>query len=442
MPNPQGAGKLDRAATTEHALTIMRQLNDTIDVLASIDAETALLTRKCVIKAIDQLLPLEERPAALLHISIENLGRVRNSVGDAVSHEMLRRMVSVTFNNLPGNTIKGRLGDHAIGAVVRLGPHDSIENTARKLRRALIRTQQYGDNDIVADIRIGIALWPQDGSSGDDLVRQAATAAVHHDVGADNITFFNRTASETLARNFELESGLRAAIKGEQMVLHYQPVVDHRAQRAVGAEALVRWNHPTLGVVGPDQFIPIAEQSGLIVELGHWVLREACMQLRSWQDQNVSISHMSVNLSARQFLDPMLEETVTDVLSETGIDPNALQLEITESVAMANIEQTLAVAHRLREMGITMAIDDFGTGHCSMSYLRSLPVDVLKIDRTFVADVDWDLGKGAICEAIITLARGLRLSVVAEGVETRAELDWLAGQGCEVFQGYFFNAAE
>lgn len=429
----------DAGTLMADALFAMRRLDETIDELASYDSETSLRNRDYFIRGVDDIVSAEGFPAAVLHIAIENLGRIKASADGSVARDMLRRTVSATHNLLPAMALLGRVGDHAIAALLPVGVEDDLEIIATNLRRELEQPFRQGDTEVAAGVRIGIAVWPQDAASAEELVRLGEAALAHRrDDDASGVTFFNPDAAAQLVRGLEIESGLRTALAESQFELHYQPVVDYRTQRVVSAEALIRWNHPADGMISPDSFIPVAEQSGQIIEIGRWVMREACAQLKKWQDDGVDLPRISVNLSARQFGDPQLEEMVDAALKENGLAPGVLQLEITESAAMANLDYTQEVAQRLRSKGIVIALDDFGTGHCSMNYLRRLPVDVLKIDRSFVTNVNADVGSGAICEAVVALARGMGVATVAEGVETPEELAWLSNEGCHVFQGYYF----
>ena len=236
-----------------------------------------------------------------------------------------------------------------------------------------------------------------------------------------------------------LENDLRKALEREEFVLHYQPLVNVSTRQIVGTEALVRWQHPERGLVSPMEFIPVMEESSLIVPLGEWVLRTACAQNKAWQDAGLPPVQVAVNLSARQFQRRDLLDTVTQALEESGMDPRHLQLEITEGVAMLDVESTATTLNELREMGVQIAIDDFGTGYSSLSYLRSFPIDVLKIDRSFVRDLSTDPNDAAIASTIIAMAKSLSLKVIAEGVETEEQFAFLKEHGCDEMQGFLFS---
>jgi EAL domain-containing protein (putative c-di-GMP-specific phosphodiesterase class I) len=239
----------------------------------------------------------------------------------------------------------------------------------------------------------------------------------------------------------ELEGALRGALTRGEFELHYQPQVDLANGRVVGLEALIRWRHPQLGTVQPDRFIALAEETGLIVPIGAWALRTACYQNQAWQSAGLAPTRIAVNLSARQFAEPDLRESISGVLTETGLQPTWLEIEITESLMMTNAEAAIGTMHELTAMGIGLSIDDFGTGYSSLSYLKRLPASMLKIDRSFVHDLAASPDAAAMVSAIITLARGLRMRVIAEGVETRAQIDYLRAEGCDYVQGFFYSRA-
>jgi predicted signal transduction protein with EAL and GGDEF domain len=289
---------------------------------------------------------------------------------------------------------------------------------------------------------IGIALYPSDGEDAQSLLRNADTAMYRaKDRGRDNYKLYAPTMNTRIAERVALESSLRHGLEREEFAVHYQPQVSISSGRVVGTEALVRWQHPERGLILPAEFIPVAEDTGLIVPLGAWVLRTACVQNKAWQDAGLPPMRVAVNLSARQFQSRDLPNTIAQVLEETGLDPRCLQLEITEGVAMQDVDFTIAVLRELREMGVGIAIDDFGTGYSSLSYLKVLPVNAVKIDRSFVRDLTVDPNDAAIASSIIAMAHNLKLEVIAEGVETEEQLAFLKGRDCDEMQGFLFSKA-
>ena len=283
---------------------------------------------------------------------------------------------------------------------------------------------------------MGIAVFPDDGRDAESLIRNADAAMYHaKELGRANYQFFTEQMNQAASRRLALESELRRALAKEELVLHYQPIVEAASGKPAGHEALVRWQHPERGLVAPGEFIPLAEETGLILRIGEWVLREACR----WAMRGTRKGRpVAVNLSPRQFNDPRLADHVARALKDSGLPPRMLELEITESTAMQQTDATLAALQGLKALGVSIAIDDFGTGYSSLAYLRRFPVDRLKIDRTFVADIGVD-DPSAIVPAIIALAHALGLRVVAEGVETEAQRRFLESCGCDYLQGFLLG---
>jgi len=300
-----------------------------------------------------------------------------------------------------------------------------------------------GGRDWFIGASVGIALARPGESTPEELLRRAEIAMVKAAAdGTGHVLVFEPSMSAQTIERFDLEHDLRAALERDEMRLHYQPLIELRSGTVVGFEALVRWQHPSRGLVAPLAFIPVAEETGLIIPLGRWVLETACRQAAAWRTADPSNSQLvvSVNLSARQFAHTNLDDEVAAILEATGLDPAALELEITESALMDQSERGIEVLRRLRALGVRLVLDDFGTGYSSLSYLKHLPLDTIKIDRSFVAGLDLAADR-SIVEAIIGLAHGLGISVVAEGIETTEQLEALRALGCDIGQGYLFAAA-
>jgi EAL domain-containing protein (putative c-di-GMP-specific phosphodiesterase class I) len=286
-----------------------------------------------------------------------------------------------------------------------------------------------------------VSLYPSDGEDAEALVRSADTAMYRaKEQGRDNYQLYAPAMNARAVERLLLESRLRPALHNGELTVHYQPVVDLRNGRIAGAEALLRWSHPDLGLVPPARFIPIAEMSGMIVPIGSWVLREACARAREWQREWPGMT-VSVNLSSRQFQQADLVADVRRALKETGLDPGSLDLEITESSAMANAEQSIATLSDLKELGVGISMDDFGTGYSSLAYLKRFPIDKIKVDQSFIRDIPDDTDDAAIVTAIIAMARSLQLVVVAEGVETEEQISFLREHGCDRMQGFVMSRA-
>jgi EAL domain-containing protein (putative c-di-GMP-specific phosphodiesterase class I) len=285
-------------------------------------------------------------------------------------------------------------------------------------------------------------MYPIDGADAESLIRHAEIAMYRaKERGRNSLQFFTASMNERALERFTLEAALRGALAQGQFEVHYQPQIELASGWMAGVEALVRWRHPEHGMVRPDRFIALAEETGLIAPIGAWVLRTACAQCRAWQDAGLGPIRVAVNLSARQFTDANLRQAVATVLAETGLSAACLEIELTESVLMENVDAAIQTMRELKAMGVKLSIDDFGTGYSSLSYLRRFPADVLKIDRSFVTDVPASRDAAALVDAIISLAHGLHLQVIAEGVETEEQLGYLRGRGCDEIQGHLYSKA-
>jgi predicted signal transduction protein with EAL and GGDEF domain len=340
----------------------------------------------------------------------------------------------------PGDTV-ARFGGDEFGLILDgIADREMVDSIAARILEELRVPFSLGGRDWFINASIGIAIAKPGRATPDDLFREAEIALVQakRDVGA-RYTFFEAAMSTATLERVELEDDLRRAITGGELRVHYQPLVDLVSDRIVGLEALVRWQHPTRGLVPPLSFIPLAEETGLIIPLGRWVLETACRQARAWHDELPdSRLVMSVNLSARQFTQPDLVEQIAAILAETGLPAHLLELEITETVLMDQSEAGTRALRALRELGVQLVLDDFGTGYSSLSYLKHLPLDTIKIDRSFVNGLDDDDANLPIVQAVIALAHGLGIDVVAEGIETAAQLARLRTLVCDRGQGYFY----
>ena len=295
-------------------------------------------------------------------------------------------------------------------------------------------------HEVFTATSIGITVYPTDDTNPDQLLKNADLALYQAKAeGRNTFQFYDSRMNQRAQARKNMERDLRQALERDELQLYYQPRVNIKTGEMVGAEALLRWQHPEKGMVPPNEFIPIAESTGLIMEIGAWVLNTACAQHVAWRDAGLSAISVAVNLSAVQFRSASLIETVSQAIKDTGIEPSYLELEITESMIMDRIESVLQILQWFRNLGIQMSIDDFGTGYCSLGYLKRFPVNNLKIDRSFVRGVIEEEDDAAIVKTIITLSRNLGLKVVAEGVETNAQLEFLRQQGCEEAQGYYFS---
>jgi EAL domain-containing protein (putative c-di-GMP-specific phosphodiesterase class I) len=329
------------------------------------------------------------------------------------------------------------------------GGEEVIFRAMQRIMAEVCQPMMIEGKELYVTCSAGISLYPQDGPDVDTLLRNADAAMYRaKDHGRNNFQFYTSEMNERINERLSLENALRRALERQELVLHFQQKVDLRSGAVCGAEALVRWNHPELGMLRPERFIPLAEETGLIVQIGEWVLRETCRQARAWLDRGLRPGLVSVNLSARQFREDALVRMVSRILEETGVDPRFLEIELTESMVMHNVATAIATLHGLKSLGVSLSVDDFGTGYSSLAYLKDLPIDTLKIDRSFVREIRAGDGlpgdgkrshEGVIAQAIIQLGHALNLKVIAEGVETEPQLQFLRRYGCDEVQGFFFG---
>jgi len=447
----------------DEVLTIVRDVTERNEAearirrLAYYDELTGLPNRQYLQEALYQAVRAAERNGgrlALLCIGLDRFQRINDTLGHAAGDFLLATVGDCIRNSLRGgDTVALERPDSAAAThVSRIGGDEftilltdlkqdqDAAGVARRIQEAISRPILLNNNEIVVTCSVGIALYPHDDTGVTSLLKNADTA-MHHakEEGAGGYRFYSQSMNATALERLRLEEQLRKAVEREEFFLHYQPQVEIATGRVVGVEALIRWHHPELGMVSPADFIPIAEESGLISPIGEWVLRTACRQNRAWQEAGLPPIHMSVNLSVRQFRDERLVDTVAAAIDEAGLAATRLQLEITESLLMEDVEQVITKLRALKAMGLALEVDDFGTGYSSLSYLKRFPLDTLKIDRSFVRELPGDTDDAAVSRAIIAMAHSLRLRVVAEGVETVEQLDFLRREGCDLIQGYLFS---
>lgn len=376
-------------------------------------------------------------------LSLDRFGEVNHAVGfregDGIIKQVAERLKS---RIMPGGMLARLDGDHFAVLSGRLHGASAIRHFADAVTGCFTAPFEGGNAEVYLTCSLGIASFPDDGADvAVLLVNAEAAAAVAKRVAGNSYRRYVAELAQTSARRVGLERALRHAVERDELVLHYQPMVALATERVVGAEALVRWRHPDYGLLVPDTFIPIADETGLIVEIGAVVLMKACRQVRAWHDQGFTDMRMSINVSPAQFDEKTLLPHVDEALRATGVDPRALDIEITESVLMRDVEGTVAMLRALKDRGMTISIDDFGTGYSSLSYLRRFPIDTLKIDRSFVRDAVGNRDGHAIVCAIVALARRLQLCIVAEGVETQAQAELLRRERCDFAQGHYYGKA-
>ncbi|MBX9850114.1 MAG: EAL domain-containing protein [Rhodocyclaceae bacterium] len=416
---------------------------ETLERQARIDSLTGLANRHMLTYRLDQTLSYarrHQRVAGVLMLDLDRFKNVNDTLGHAQGDELLRevarRLKSCTRED---DTVARLGGDEFVIILADMANSEDITPVAQKILTELAKPIKLECQSVTVTTSLGVALFPRDGDNSDALLRFADTAMYRaKEEGGNAYTFFTTSMMQNMLERIELERGLRHAIDNNELRLHFQPIVDAKTGLITSAEALVRWQHPERGLVPPVHFIPLAEETGLIVPLGDWVLHQACAQAVQWQKDGLGDIPIAINISARQFNQPALDEFVAQALRVTGCPAHLLMLEITESSIMDHVDQALAIMHRLTTLGVQLMIDDFGTGYSSLSQLKRFPVSTLKIDASFVRDILEDADDDAIVDAIITLAQKLGLRTVAEGVETQVQVDFLATRGCDKYQGYFF----
>ncbi|QDX80023.1 hypothetical protein B9N43_01390 [Denitratisoma sp. DHT3] len=412
--------------------------------LAHHDALTGLPNRVLLHDRLGQVLAQADRKsqrAALLFLDLDRFKSINDSLGHSVGDELLKQVAERLRRTVRAvDTVSRMGGDEFVVVLDDVGSVDDVVLVAEKIIAAVEPPIVINGQELRATPSIGISIYPEDGNDAMQLMKNADTAMYHAKAaGRNNFQFFTASMNEQATRFFNLETRLRAAFEAGDLLLYYQPLVDLRKRSVVGMEALMRWRDPAHGMVSPMEFIPVAEETGLILPLGEWVLHEAMRQNRIWQEQGHPLLSISVNLSPRQFRQRGLVDTVRAILAETGQPARLLELEITESTLMQDVAETMAKLEELAAMGVRLSIDDFGTGYSSLSYLKRFPVHKLKVDQSFTRDLCEDKEDAAIVMAIIGLAHNLDLDILAEGVETERQLSMLMSYGCHKFQGYYFS---
>lgn len=424
-----------------HLEQLVAERTSKLNYLAYNDSLTGLGNRVFFEDRLSQTLlqQSEHGKVAVLFVSLDRFKGLRDtlghSVGDRLLKEVARRLESVAKMRA---TVARFEGDE-FALLLSSKSSDDLVGFADDVFAAFMSPFAVGEDQLIISISIGISLSPEDGNDAHTLLKNAGAALSHvRKHGGNNYQFFTSDIHDTAISRLALENELRRALERSEFEVYYQPKIDMNTRTMVGMEALVRWNHPDLGLVPPLDFIPLAEETGLIVPIGEWVLRDACAQSKKWHDQGFDLD-VAVNLSPRQFQQKDLIEKINQIVRDSRFDPRFLNLEVTESSIINNAESAIHILRELKKTGIKISIDDFGTGYSSLGVLKNLPIDVLKIDKTFVNDVTSNPDDAALVNTVITLAHNLRLKVVAEGVETEEQLRFLNLSKCDEWQGYLFS---
>ncbi|MGB9989059.1 putative bifunctional diguanylate cyclase/phosphodiesterase [Massilia sp. SM-13] len=426
-------------------ITERKMAEERLHHLAYYDALTSLPNRSLLTKLVDQALTVAQRSklhGCILFIDLNRFKLINDTLGRAAGDELLREVARRFRLALRDQDLVARLGgdEFAVG-LFDISQHYEASMVAQKLLSVLNEPFLIDGNDLRVDASIGISVYPQDGNDGETLLRQADIAMYRAKVGnpdGERVAFYSQDMNQGMQERMRIESGLRQALGSGQLQLHYQPKFSIEDGHIIGAEALVRWKHPERGLVPPAEFIPLAESTGLVVQVGEWVLEAACAQAQAWKMAGVPPIRLAVNVSAREFTSA-LPGRVQETLRRYGLEPSWLELEITESTLMNNIDRVIGIMDRITELGVTLSLDDFGTGYSSLSYLKRFPIDTLKIDRSFTTGIPSDANDCAIASTIISIAQQLKHKVIAEGVETVEQLAFLKSSGCDEVQGYLFS---
>lgn len=422
----------------------LEESNQQLTIWAESDPLTGLPNRNLLRKRLEQALTQARREnckLALMCIDLDRFKNINDSLGHAVGDELLIEVSQRLTNALgEGNTLCRLGGDEFVVLIEHLKHAEHAAKIADDLLKACATSYHLGGHELVITLSLGIALYPEDGIDSDTLFKNADAAMYHAKAqGRNTCQFFTLDLHDRVREHLELESRLRQALSRNEISLHYQPQIDLNSGQLIGCEALMRWESPQLGRIPPDKFIGVAEDSGIILQLGEWALFEACRQAMEWRAQGLPSLRMSVNVSALQFRHSNLALLVEQALQHTGLPAEYLELELTESVLAENLDQVKSTLDRLKQMGVHLAMDDFGTGYSSLAYLRQLHLDTLKIDRTFVNDLPNSEDCAALATAIVNMGEALGMRCVAEGIENDDQLSFLRWHGCHIGQGYFFS---
>jgi diguanylate cyclase (GGDEF)-like protein/PAS domain S-box-containing protein len=427
-------------------VSVARELAAQMVHTAEHDSLTGLPTRVLFNDRVTQAIALARRHMkrlAILFLDLDGFKHINDSLGHSTGDRLLQSVAArLVESGRASDTVSRLGGDEFVVLLSEVEHSEDAAIAARRMLEAITRAHQFDGQEVHVSTSIGVSVYPDDGEDAETLVKNADTAMYQaKENGRRGFQFFKPAMNSRAVERQFIEHGLRCALDRNEFTLHYQPTINFKTGLITGAEALIRWNHPIRGIIAPSEFIPVAEDCGLILPIGNWMLSRACEQARAWIDSGLALATMAVNISAFEFRDQDFVEGVFAVLERSGLDPRVLELELTENVLMRHAGSAAAVLEAVRSQGIKVALDDFGTGYSSLNYLRKFPIDALKIDQSFVAQITAAGDNASIVTAVISMARSLKLRVVAEGVETLEQLAFLQAHGCDEAQGYYFGRA-
>lgn len=437
----------------------LQETKDQLNYLIHYDSLTNLPNRLSLREQFKQVQPTDsstEKFISVLSLGLDRFNQINDNLGHAVGDLLIKAVAERITACVGSQNIVARLTTAQFTIILSSKDRQDaypttdacpitqykkeVGNVAESLLKSLSQTFNLGARELFITASIGIALYPRDGTEIEQLLERANTALTQaKQQGGDQYQFYSAAFNIGSSERLALQSSLRHALERQELIVYYQPQVNLKTGQIIGAEALLRWQHPERGLVSPDKFIPIAEETGLIVPIGEWVLKTACKQIKIWQDAGFSDLRIAVNLSSRQFNQIDLRHQLVSILMETGLDPKYIELELTESMLVQNTDVAIRRLNALKSLGVTIAIDDFGTGYSSLSYLQQFPFDILKIDRCFIRNITENQNNAAITKAIIEMAKSLNLKLIAEGVETESELSFTCQHQCDGMQGYLFS---
>jgi diguanylate cyclase (GGDEF)-like protein/PAS domain S-box-containing protein len=443
-PIHDGAGRSTGAVVVFRDVSVARAMSKQMAHSAEHDYLTGLPNRMLLNDRISQAIAFGRRhhkQVAVLFLDLDGFKHINDSLGHPIGDKLLqsvaKRLVTCARAS---DTVSRQGGDEFVVLLSEVEQSEDAAIAARRMLHAVAEAHSVDQHVLHVTASIGVSVFPDDGHDAETLIKNADTAMYQaKENGRQSYQYFKPSMNARAVERQSIEESLRRALERHEFALHYQPKINFRTGAIAGAEALIRWAHPTRGAVSPAEFIPVAEDCGLILPIGSWVLRRACEQARAWVDAGLPVTTMAVNVSARQFRDESFLEGLFTILKETGVDPSLLELELTESVLVKHAESAATILRTLRESGVQVALDDFGTGYSSLSYLRKFPIDALKIDQSFVGQITSHGDDASIVTAVISMARSLKLRVVAEGVETLEQVAFLQAHQCDEAQGYYFS---